>query len=313
MRGNFEITVRGKPLCVPLISVGGVAVIVQGRLLTHARIFDEYWLERDRLPARQSMIDELRSMEGSPDLFSFTQRVPDVVASYPYVHDHDNFAVLSLTTFEHWFQAQIAAATRRNIRASEKRGVSVKVCDYDDTYVAGISSIYNESPLRAGRSFWHYGKPIEVVRRENGTYAARSTFLAAYVKGEMVGYLKIVWDRRTAAIMQILSKTAARDSRPNNALMAEAVRQACARGIEHLIYERFDYGNKIGDSLTRFKEANGFVRMDIPRYCVPLTAKGRFALSLGLHRNFKDRLPEPIASRLRELRLKLQELRAAHA
>jgi hypothetical protein len=312
MQGTLEITVRGKPLRVPAISIGGVVVVVQGRLLTQARIFDEYWLERDRIPARQSIIDDLRSRKDCPDLFLFTQRVPDVEPQHLHAHDHDNFAVLPLTTFEHWFQEQIAAATRRNIRASEKRGVSVKVCDYDDAYVAGISAIYNESPSRAGRGFWHYGKPIAAVRRENGTYADRSTFLAAYVNGEMVGYMKVVWDHSTAAIMQILSKTAARDSRLNNALMAEAVRQACARNIKHLIYERFDYGNKVGDSLTKFKQGNGFVRMDVPRYFVPLTAKGRFAVSLGLHRDLKDRLPESVASRLREVRSKLQNLSVAH-
>ena len=109
--------------------------------------------------------------------------------------------MLPISTYEHWLQQQIPAATRRNIRASEKRGVTVRVCRYDEDYVKGISSIYNEAPVRAGRRFWHFGKDLESVRIENGTYAARSTFLAAYRGEEMVGYLKMVWDKRTAAIM----------------------------------------------------------------------------------------------------------------
>jgi hypothetical protein len=170
--------------------------------------------------------------------------------------------------------------------------------------VHGISTIYNETPIISGRRSWHFGKDLAIVRRENGTYAARSTYLAAYSRGEMVGYLKVVWDRRTAAIMQILSKISVRDCRPNNALLAEAVRQSCRRGIEYLLYERFDYGKKRGDSLTRFKQNNGFLRMDLPRYYVPLTTKGALALRLGLHKNLKDRCPEWMAARLRALRTK---------
>jgi hypothetical protein len=122
----------------------------------------------------------------------------------------------------------------------------------------------------------------------------------------MVGYLKVVWDKQTAAIMQILSKTTARDQRVNNALMAEAVRQACARGVEYLLYEAFDYGKKTGDSLTRFKQGNGFVRMDVPRYYVPLTWKGMIALRVGLHKGLKERIPEAAASRLRAIRSRWQ-------
>ena len=311
MQETLRISVRGKPVHVPVRHVQGVDVVVEGRLLKRAKIFDEYWLERDRLPAMESVVDALRSQPSPPDLFVFTQRVPETEPQHHYMHELENFAVLPLKTFDQWMQTQIEPATRRNVRASEKRGITVKVCEFDDVYVSGISSIYNESPLRAGRKFWHYGKAIDNVRGENGTYASRSLFLAAFLKGEMVGYMKIVWDRRTATIMQILCKTAARDARPNNALMAEAVRQACARGKDYLIYEQFDYGNKVGDSLTRFKQSNGFVRMDVPRYCVPLTAKGSVALSLGLHRDLKDRLPESIAARLRAFRTKWLESRSA--
>jgi hypothetical protein len=85
------------------------------------------------------------------------------------------------------------------------------------------------------------------------------------------------------------------------------------RGVEHLLYEKFDYGKKIGDSLTRFKQNNGFLRMDIPRYYVPLTLKGSIALRLGLHKNLKDRIPEWIAARLRDLRTKWYQKQAVQS
>jgi hypothetical protein len=159
-------------------------------------------------------------------------------------------------------------------------------------------SIYNESPFRHGRRYWHYNKDFATVQAENGTYAERSTFLGAYVDDEMIGYTKIVWDAHTAAIMQIVSKMAFFDRRPNNAMLSQAVRLCAEREVGYLQYEAFVYGNKADSSLTRFKKANGFVRMDVPRYYVPLTRRGALCLRLGLHKSVKDRIPARLASRV---------------
>jgi hypothetical protein len=43
---------------------------------------------------------------------------------------------------------------------------------------------------------------------------------------------------------------------------------------------------------------NGFVKFAISRYFVPLTQKGKVAMRLGLHRDFKDALPEAIKTPL---------------
>jgi hypothetical protein len=40
----------------------------------------------------------------------------------------------------------------------------------------------------------------------------------------------------------------------------------------------------------------------VPRYYVPLSDLGKLALRFGLHRNMKDRIPEPLAARLRNIR-----------
>ena len=67
------------------------------------------------------------------------------------------------------------------------------------------------------------------------------------------------------------------------------------------MYQNFAYGNKKADGLTNFKEVNGFQRVNIPRYYVPLTPVGHAALRLQLHRRFVDRLPVPVAEKLRDL------------
>lgn len=311
MLNLINVSIRGKEKGLPAEQIYGITIFSRGRLLKVAEIFDEYWLERNLLPCPKLLTAELQEKKDRPDIFTFAQRVPDVNPKYNYRYEWDNYAILPISTYERWFQKQIPAATRRAIRASEKREIIVQVSEYDDDYIRGIMSIYNETPVRAGRQFWHYGKDFETVKRENGTYASRSTYLAAYCHSEMVGYLKIVWDGHTAAIMQILSKMSFRDCRPNNALLAEAVKQCCLRNTNYLLYEKFDYGKKTADSLTKFKQNNGFIRMDVPRYYIPLTIKGCMALWLGLHKNLIERLPESIAAFMRNLRTKWYERNAA--
>jgi hypothetical protein len=300
----FEISIKGRKKSIPAFQVNETTVVVQGHFIKTAEIFDEYWLEADKLPNPDEVIREIQDKVDKPDLFTFEQRVPDVEPRFNFHTEWDNIAVLPISTYEHWFQKQISSATRRNVRASEKRGVLTRVAEYNEDYIRGIMSIYNESAIRQGRKFWHYGKDFESVKKENGTYAERSTFLGAYHQNEMIGYLKIVWDKRTAAIMQILSKISFLENRPNNALLAEAVRRCCNRGVKYLLYNNLIYLNKTEDSLTKFKQNNGFVRMDIPRYYIPLTRKGSMALRLGFHKSIKERLPEWIMSPARDLRAK---------
>lgn len=300
----FDISVKGKKKSVPAWQVGDVIVLKQGKFLKTAAIFDEYWLEGDTLPNPEWVIAELQRKKDKPDIFTFAQRVPDVEPRFNYHFEWNNFAVVPLSTYEHWYNKQISSSTKRNIRASKKRGIIIRASEYNEEYIRGIMSIYNETPIRQRRRFWHYGKDFVTVQVENGTYSDRSTFLAAYYQGEMIGYLKIVWDKNSAAIMQILSKMEFYDKRPNNALLAEAVKQCCSRGIKHLLYEKLVYGKKEDNSLTAFKRSNGFIRMDVPQYFVPLTLKGLVALRLGLNKNQKERLPYWLSSRLIELRTK---------
>jgi hypothetical protein len=107
--------------------------------------------------------------------------------------------------------------------------------------------------------------------------------------------------------MQILSKINSYNKRPNDALLAEAVKQCCTRGIKYLIYENFVYGRKAESSLTDFKRGHGFTKMDVPQYFVPLTLKGFVALRLGLHKSFKEMVPFWLTSRLLNIRAKCYE------
>ena len=93
-----------------------------------------------------------------------------------------------------------------------------------------------------------------------------------------------------------------RDKAPTNAVIAQAVRSCAERGIPHLWYANFSYRNKQRDSLADFKRYNGFQKVSLPRYYVPLSAIGRMALHLGLHHSIADSIPEPVTAAYRRIR-----------
>ena len=179
-------------------------------------------------------------------------------------------------------------------------------CPLDESLVAGIHEIYNETPIRQKRRYGHYGKNFETVYGEEATFLDSSIFIGAFFEEKLIGFVKLVPDETftQAGLMNIVSMIKHRDKVPQNALIAYAVRACASRGIPYLVYSKFDYGHgkKENDGLRDFKERNGFGRVDTPRYYVPLTALGWAAFRLGLHRKMADRIPEPVACRLRELR-----------
>ena len=62
------------------------------------------------------------------------------------------------------------------------------------------------------------------------------------------------------------------------------------------------YGKKLADGLADFKRHNGFPKIELPRYYVPLTIAGRVGLRLGLHHGMTELIPEPVAATYRKIR-----------
>ena len=250
------------------------------------------------------MVERLRNSPERIDLFTFLQGLPEAKPKFGYSMEWDNLAVLPISTFENWWSEQINPKTRNRARLAEKRGAVVREVEFDNELVRGIWEIYNETPVRQGRPFPHYGKDLDRVYKDTATYIEYSTFIGAYQGEELIGFIKLVTDESgvQCGVMNILSKMAHKDKSPTNALLAQAVRSCADRGISNLVYANYGYGNKNQDSLSEFKERNGFRRVDIPRYYVPLTGIGSVALYLGLHHRLIDRFPESVAGKLRGLR-----------
>ncbi|MDF2435056.1 MAG: hypothetical protein JWP44_4687 [Mucilaginibacter sp.] len=282
--------------------ISGCSLRVSGRLLRMARVDAEKFLFLESDP--DEAIAALRESHKRVDLFTFQQRLPETTPKYSYPMEWDNFAAIPLTTFDHWWNQQLGFKARNKAKQAGKKGVVIRAVAFDRALTASICEIYNECPVRQGRPFRHYGKDHETVHREAATYLDRSVFFGAFSQDKLIGFIKLVVDDSgtQAGLMNIVALIRQRDKAPANALVAEAVRECTARGIRFLTYANFAYGKKQSDSLSDFKERNGFVRMNVPRYYVPLTPLGATALRLRLHRRLSERVPESVAVRVRELR-----------
>jgi hypothetical protein len=249
-------------------------------------------------------VQELRNARKSIDLFTFVQRIAEPQPRFDFCMERDNFAVLPVTTFDHWMTSQISPRLRTTIRKTAKDGVVLREVALDEELIRGISAIYNEAPVRQGRRFRHYQIDLQALRAMKSTFLDRSVFIGAYWGAELIGFIKLVMDERQsqAGIMHILSMVRHRDKAPANALIAQAVRSCATRGIPNLWYTNFHYGRKGHDSLAEFKRRNGFQKVEIPRYYVPLSATGRIALRLGLHHGMADWVPEPVTAAYRKMR-----------
>lgn len=296
-RNSIEISVRGRWLRVPALAVKGNTIVITGRYLKVAAIHDEDWLEGE-LEDPETCIKRLKNenSQGSrADIFTFTQKVPATVPRYPYDVERESIAAIRLTTFKNWWE-KLPQESRKNVRRSERRGVVVRIRYFDDELIQGILEVTNESPVRQGRRYPHYGKRFDEIRRDHSAFLDRSDFICAYSGNELIGFLKLVYRGNIGSILQLLSKASHYDKRPSNALLAKAVELCAAKRMQCLTYAKYHYGNKRGSSLTEFKSRNGFEEILMPRYYIPLTPLGTLAVKLKLYRGMLGILPGSVLS-----------------
>jgi hypothetical protein len=295
----------GTQSVVTTMEINGKRMMIEGKILRiarpHARLQQE-WFEEVENP--EMIIDALKKTKYCPDILTFWQRLPDTEPKYSYTMELDSIAALPIKSYSFWWENQIDRAARNKVRKAEKKGVIVKPARFDDRFVQGMTSIFNETPIRQGRRYLHYGKDFETVKREFSRFLFREEIFGAYLGEELVGFTMLANAGKYAFLGQIVSKIARRDLAPNNALLAKAVERCAEKGIPYLAYALW-----LDDGLGDFKRSNGFQKFDLPRYFVPLTKKGKLALKLGLHRGWKRAVPKQIRTPLKKLRAHWYDLR----
>ncbi len=295
----YSISLKGKARPAKILDANGIPVVYRKTFISVGVVADEHAFS---VTDPEKVIKTLKAASQPPDIFTFAQRIPDTNVRFKYHCEMDNFAVLRISTYDVWWTKQINDKTRNMIRKAGKKGVEVRVASYDDEFVHGISGIFNETPVRQGKRYWHYGKDLETIRRENATYLDTCVFIGAYIESELIGFVKMIYTDSYAYLMQIISKISHRDKAPTNALLAKAVELCAGKNIPFLVYAKFVYGVKGVDPLSDFKKHHAFERMDFPRYYIPITIKGAIALRLRLHKSFVEILPQPLVFWLLGLR-----------
>lgn len=271
---------------------------VKGKLIRIGEIKKEWYQEvGDPL----LIVKEARKTK-KIDIFTFIQKLPDVTPKYHFYHEFDNIAAIPVSTYQNWHDNQINRKERRAIRKAREKGVEIKMMPFTDRLVEEIRELFNETPIRQGRPFWHYNKSFDYVKKEMGKDLERSEFIGAYYHDMLIGFIKILYGNQWARTVQNISRLEYRDKAPTNALLSKAVQLCAEKNIPYLIYGKYIYGKKGTTPLTDFKRHNGFEKIDIPKYYVPLTVKGTVALKLRLHRGYMNMLPESFIKRLLAIR-----------
>jgi len=246
----------------------------------------------------------IEKLKSKADIFTFWERIPTrtfriiLPKKYEILYEQDQVAAISLVDYNYWWEKQIDRKTRNMVRKAWKKGVKVEVCSLNDDLIKGIERIYNETPIRQGIPFKHFGEKFDKIKKDlKASEKYPQEFIRAFYEGKMIGFIHLLYSKETAIISQLLSMHKYRSIAPNNALVAKAVELAYQRGVRFLIYERMPKG-----PLGEFKRNNGFEQMPVRRYYLPLSLKGKLILNFKLHRGLKGVLPGWLKDFLRLLR-----------
>ena len=164
-----EVRIKGKTVVVPSVTIDDRTIVVTGKWLKFGRAKDEELVEGEIIPDPRSFMAKLRESRLDIDILKFPQRFYEATPRYQYPMQWDNAAVIRTESFTDWWE-NLPQETRKNVRRAGKRGVSVRLVKFDDAFLKGIKAIYDESPVRQGRRFWHFGKDLETIKMENSTY-----------------------------------------------------------------------------------------------------------------------------------------------
>jgi hypothetical protein len=262
--------------------IGETEISVSGRVLRIARLRHE-WFEF--LDQPQDIIEKLQC-QSIADLFTFVMDVDRPHLEFPFHKEKDSIAVLPITTHEKWWSG-LDFKVRNKIRKAQKAGVELRIVPLDDEFANGVETIYNESPVRQGRAFWHYGKNVAEIKHDLSSFPDCTFFVGAYYKGDLIGFMKLFEGNNVLRTVHIIAKLSQRDKPVQDALIAKAI-EIC----EHKKISYLHYGDWSRGGLGAFKIKHGFQCFDLPRYFVPLTFRGKCLLKLELHRQPQDYLPE---------------------
>src|SRR5947208_1168260 len=293
---KVEIKPKNKPVMVDAVKVAGKTFTIRGNVLKTASLNREWQYDVDN---PEEVIRVFKDSNMQIDLLKFWQRIPETEPKYQYYREWRQVAAIPITDFKHWWDKQVNCKTRNMVRKSQNLGVIIKQIELDDEFVRGVVDIYNQSPIRRGKPFRHYGKDFATVKRELSDARGEAIYVAAHYNKELIGFIQFLIAYRYAMITMILDKQAHRDKAPMNGMIAKVVEICADRHIRYLTYTVWRRGEH-----GQFQKHNGFTKMPVPEYYVPISLRGQLALFLRLHEGIRSFLPEAVIVWLLKLRAK---------
>ena len=294
---TVEVRVRGRWVTEPVVDVNGMKLIATGKWFRTARVRGEEMMENE-LENPELYLKRLRDGGNrvlKADIFTFTQKIPATRPKHPYCMEWESVAAIRLVSFKEWWE-NLPQETRKNVRRSTKRGVLVRIKDFDDELIRGIREVNDDTPLRQGMPNAYYGKSSEETRKLYGEFVGRSDFICAYFGDELIGFMHLVYRGQVASILNLTTKPSHYDKRPANALVAKAAEVCQSKNVSYMTYGLFNYGNKGDHPLREFKLRNGFQEILVPRFFVPLTQWGKLCMKAKLHRGLVGVLPHAVVT-----------------
>ncbi len=272
---------------------------ITGRFIKKVELTED-WDEEIDDP--EMFVKKLKESRIRADLFTFLQKLPESKPKYDYHIEWDSIAAIPILTYENWYKYQLHQNPRNKMRIAEKKGVTIKICDFNDELIKGITEIYNETPIRQRKYFPHYGMNLNTTRNAHVTFLDRSYFLGAFFQNELIGFIKLTATKNYMRTMGILAKVAHRDKAPMNLLIAKAVEICAEKGIPYLVYAKYNYGHVGSDTLKEFKGYLGFESIILPRYYVPLNTFGKILVKFNFHHDLIDMIPKKLLKLLLKFR-----------
>jgi hypothetical protein len=273
--------------------IDNTEISTTGKFFRIARLYHE-WFEFLDEPA--VLVEKMKERKPLSDLFTFVQEAHLPRPEFPYHRETATASVLTIKSFDDWWD-NLHFKARNKARKATKTGVEIHETELNDAFVKGVEKIYNESPLRQGRKFTHYGKDFNQIKDDLSSFTDKSIFTGAYFNGELIGFMKLFQGNGMMRTIHIIAMLAHRDKCVMDALIARAVKLCDEKGFAYL-----HYGDWASRGLGAFRTKYNFQPHDCPRYFVPLTVRGQFMLSFRLYRPLRERLPQSWVDRLTALR-----------
>ena len=136
-------------------------ITITGRLIKTAELKEEW---DEDLEDPETFIKILKNSEVKADIFTFMQRLPESKPKYKYHMEWDSIAAIPITSYENWLKKQIVQNSRKKIGLAQRKGVIIKLIDFNHELVKGILDIYHETPIMQGKPNRQYHTDFETAK-----------------------------------------------------------------------------------------------------------------------------------------------------